>query len=227
MKLSNKILIGFFGFAFIYLTAAFAELRLTGSPNVINNKNSIAETVDLSRMAYLIIKDVDKNINVVGADRSRLEVRSLSGDLLKKLKYDVSGDTLMLSGLQLENVRTVDITVFVGKTALKGISVKSSVAIIQDLQSTLLHISQNSGRIYMSGSRIEKIELVASNRSLFDLSATTLDTLSVNVDESQVLVSSSVDVVEGSIKNNARVHLNDIRDIQLRKDESSKLNLYQ
>ena len=86
MKLSNKILVGFFGFLFLYLTAAFTEIRLNGTPNVINDSNSKIETVDLSGIRYIVVGDVDKNINITGSDRSQLEVRSFSGDLLKHLK---------------------------------------------------------------------------------------------------------------------------------------------
>src|SRR5688572_28059486 len=127
MKLSNKILLAFFGFIFIYLTAAFAELRLTGTSNVINDKNSIAESEDIAGFAYLALKNLDKNITVTVSDRPRLEVRSLTGDLMKMLKYQMSGDTLKLFDLELEEAKTVRITVFVPATGLKGISVDNSV----------------------------------------------------------------------------------------------------
>src|SRR5687768_6562742 len=106
MKLSNKILFGFFGFAFIYLTAVFAEVRLRGIPNIINDNNSIAETVDVSGVSYLVLQNLDKQVNVVGSDRARLEVRSISGNLLQKLNYQVSGDTLTLSEGNSEEVKT-------------------------------------------------------------------------------------------------------------------------
>src|SRR5688572_19543448 len=117
MKLSNKILIGFFGFIFIYLTAAFTEVRLKGTPNVIDDTNSIAETVDIPGIAYLILNDIDKNVNVIASDRAQLEVRSFSGDLLTKLKYKISDDTLTLSGLQSKGIKTIKISVFVPNTS--------------------------------------------------------------------------------------------------------------
>jgi hypothetical protein len=227
MTLSNKILLGFFGFIFIYLTAAFAEIRLNGTSNIIDDKNSKAETVDLTGISYLILNGLDKEINVIGSDLARLEVRSLSGDLLSKLKYKVSNDTLTLSGLQSEGIKRIKISVFVPKTGLKGISVNSTVVIVEGLQADLLNLSQNGGRIWMSGSIIGRIQLGLSNQSFLDISGTKLDTLSATVEGSEVHINSPVGLLQGSMKNKSSLHLNDIREIQLNKDESSRLNMYQ
>jgi hypothetical protein len=227
MKLSNKILIGFFGSIFLYLTAVFAEFRLTGMPNIINDKNSIAEAVDVSGIAYVILNDVKKDVKVIGSDRSRLEVRSLTGDVLKKLKYAVSGDTLTLSGFQSENPNTIIISVFVTQTGFRGITVKSSVAIIEKLEQAFLHLSQNSGRIHMSDNKIGKIQMDLSNRSFLDISSTKLDTLSANIEGSDVHIYSPIGIVQGSMKKASFLNLDDIQEIRLKIDESSRLNVSQ
>ena len=227
MKLSNKILLGFFGLVFLYLTAAFAEIRLSGIPNIVNDKNSIAETVDISGVAYLIIKDLDNNVKVIGSDRTRLEVRSLSGDLLKKLKYEMSGDTLTLSGLQSEELGPIRISLFVPETSLKGIAVNSAAATIEGMEQELLYISLKSGRISVSGNKISNIQMDLSNRSFLEINTTDLDTLSATIEGSEVLINSPVGLVQGSMKNNSSLRLGDIQEIQLKKDESSRLNSYQ
>jgi hypothetical protein len=227
MKLSNKILIGFFGFAFIYLTAVFAEIRLAGTPNIIDDTNSIAETADISGVAYIVLQDLDKDVNVIGSDQPRLEVRSFSGDLLQKMKYKISGDTLTLSELQSKDRKTVKISVFVPKGSLKGMTVNAAVAIVKGLDQEFLYISQNAGRIRISDNRIAKIHIEASGRSYLDISATHLDTLSATIEESQVHISSSVKFLQGSMKNNSAFSASDVDEIQFKKDESSRLNLYQ
>ena len=227
MKLSNKILIGFFGFLFLYLTAVFAEIRLRGTPNIIDDSNSIAETVDIPGIAYLVLKDLDKNITVIGSDQPRLEVRSFSGNLLQRLKYNISGDTLTLSQLQSEDIKTIKITVFVPKTGLHGMTLDSAAAIVKGLEQDLLYISQYAGRISMSDNRIGKIHMEASGRSHLDISATSLDTLSAQIEESQVYISSSIKRLEGSMKSNSFLRVHDIGEIQFKKDESSTLTWYQ
>ena len=227
MKLSNKILIAFFGFAFIYLTAVFAEVRLRGTHNIINDTNSIAETVDISGVAYLVLQDLNKDVHVIGSDNPRLEVRSFSGDLLQRLKYKISGDTLTLWELQSQARETVMISIFVPKSSLKGIAVNAAEAIVKGLEQELLYISQNAGRISMSDNSIDNIHMETSGKSYSRISATEIDTLSAKIDNSEVSISSPVGLLQGSMKNNSSLNLSDINQIQFKKDETSRLTMYQ
>jgi hypothetical protein len=226
MKLSDKILFGFLGFIFLYLTASFAELRINGTPNVIDDKNSVAETVAIPGVQYLVVTGVGNSINVTGADRSVLEVRSFTGDFLGKVKYKVSGDTLTISGILSEATERVKISVILPKTSLKGIAVDGSVLRIEGLQSAHLSISQNSGSIRMTGSTIGKTELNL-NKGYFEISETRLDTVSATLERSQVNIFSLVGLLKGSMKNESAVRVNDVQEIQLKKDESSRLYMMQ
>lgn len=227
MKLSNKILIGFFGFLFLYLTAAFTELRLTGSPNFMDNNNSITETADYSGISYLKLNHCDQDLKVMGSDRFQIQVRSVSGDLLKKLKYNVSGDTLVISGFEAPANRRVEITVFVPRSGLKGISNEFSTLLIEGLNQELLQVSQNAGRTWMSDNRISKMVTHLSNESLLEISTTSLDTLSGNLEESRMYITSPVGLVECFMKNSSFLELTEVDEIQLRKDGSSKLKIFQ
>lgn len=226
MKLSNKILIGFFGFAFLYLTAVFAEVRLRGTPNIINDANSTAETADIPGTAYIILRGLHENVNVIGSDQPRLEVRSLSGDQLRNLQYKLSGDTLILSQLPSETWKPVRISVFVPRSGLKGITVDSAAAVVSGLELTTFHIEQRTGRVWMSENKIGKINIHASARSFFDVSCE-LDTLSASIEESEAYISLPISVLEGSMKNRSFLRVADIDVIQFEKDETSRLNLYQ
>lgn len=226
MKLSNKVLVGFFGFIFVYLSAAFAELRLTGTPHLIADENSITETVSLPRITYVVIDNVDKYINIIGSDTARLEVRSLSGDLLKRLTYETSGDTLILSGFQSEGVKSVIISAFIPKGSLEGVQVNRSATGISGLQLAGLNLRESGARVAMSDNRIANLQIDLSDRSFLDISETKLDTLSAAVDGSQVHVSSPVPLLKGSIKNDAFVQINKLREIHVSKDESSTIHLY-
>lgn len=227
MKLSNKVLFAFFGAAFLYLTAVFAEVRLTGVPNVIDDSNSIAETADISGVSYLVLEDLDYNVSVIGSDRAQLEVRSMSGDLLNKLKHHVFNDTLTLSDFQSEGQRAVKISVFVPKAGLKGITVNSAEATVEGLQAELFYISQDGGRIRMSDNGIGNIHVEASAGSYLKISSTDVDTLSARIDNSEVSISSPVGIMQGSMKNKSFLHMIDVDEIQLKKDDTSRLHLYQ
>lgn len=225
MNLSNKILIGFFGFAFIYLTAVFAEVRLRGTPNIINDSNSIAETVDISGISYVVLRDVDYRIEVIGSDHPKLEVRSITGDLLKELKHKISGDTLTLSEFKSADRKMVRISVFVPKASLKGITANAAEANVKGLNQELLYISQHAARIWMTGNKIGKIHMSVSGKSHLDISATALDTLSAKIDNSEIFIYSPVGRLEGSMENNSFMRMGDIDEIEFSKDKSSRLDL--
>jgi hypothetical protein len=225
MKLSNKILIGFFGFIFLYMTAAFTEIRLMGTPNVINDQNSIAETVDLPAITHLVLNGLEKEVNVVGSDQQLLEVRSLTGDVLKKLTYAVSGDTLTLSGFDADDRNNFKITVFVPSTHFKAITVNRSEVNIKGLTTGLLTIDQNAGSISVSDCRIAKIELDL-NATYLTISDATVDTVSAKIETSTVNIYSSLKLFQGSLKNQSWLRMSDAQEIQLTKDETSSMNMH-
>lgn len=225
MKLSNKILLGFFGFIFLYLTAAFTEIRLTGSPNIINDENSIAETVDLPAITYLVLSGVNNNINVIGSDQLRLELRSIAGDVLQKLKYAVSGDTLTLSGIDAGDHKNFKITVFVPATDFKAIHANGSRVTIKGLHTSLLNIELSAGDVSVSDCNIAKLELNL-NAAQLSIADATVESVSVDTESSTVNIHSPLLRLQGSLKNQSILLLQDAQDIQLSKDESSRLSLY-
>ena len=227
MKLSNKVLLGFLGFIFLYLTAAFTELRVAGTHNVIDNKNSIAETVDIAGVSHIVISDVGQYVRIVGDDQARLELRSIAGDMLKNLTYKISGDTLTLSAFRSDGSARVSLTVFAPGNMIEGVTVNRSAVSIDEFRQDFLRLSQNSSHISMSHDNIAKVQIDLSKESLLSLSDSEVDTLSAEIDASQVHISSPVGVVHGSMQNHAFMQLNMIREIQLKKDANSKLSIYQ
>jgi len=226
MKLSNKILLAFFGFLFLYLTAAFTEIRLTGTPNMVNESNSKAEVVDLPGIHYIVVNDLGRNVTIAQSDRFKVEVRSISGNVLKNLKYEISGDTLTLLSFKPEDDVAYKVTVLVPKDELKGIGVKATLAIVSGLEQAQLHLTQNDGRIWMSNSKVSNMEMSLVNGSYINISQTDIDSLSVRADGSEANINSLVGLVGGSLINGSFLRISGFHEIQIRKDESSNLNLY-
>jgi hypothetical protein len=227
MKLSNKILLGFFGTAFIYLTAAFAEVRFSGTPNILTDKNSISETVDIPGITHVAVRDFRKNVKITTSnDRPRLEVRSRAGEILKEVEYKISGDTLVLSRMNIEASEMVTITVY-APVQLKGITVDRSFASVQDLELGSLSVSENNGRIWMSRCQFDNMEMSLSNRSSLDISDASIDTLSVQMQHSEATIYAEVGLLKGSLENASIMRMLDMEEMQLKKDKSSRLNVYQ
>ncbi len=124
MKLSNKVLIGFFGFIFVYMIVAFTEIRFKGDLNRFNDSNSVSESVDIVNIKYLVLSDLNQRITISGSDNPRIEVKSVSGDLLKDLQYDISGDTLTMQPMLLQENQLVTVSIHVPKTTFIGLSTR-------------------------------------------------------------------------------------------------------
>ncbi len=226
MKLSNKILIGFFGFIFIYMTAAFTEIRLKGDPNQLDEFNGISETVGIVGINYLILPDLDQSISIVGTNDPRIEVRSIKGDVLQYLEYEVSGDTLTIIQFDLEEKSRVKLFIHVPKTKFAGVTMKDAGVTIGELDVPSLTINQYDGWIRLGeNNKVGKLNLKAEHDAYFNINGGSLDSLSAQVDGSQLSIMSPVRVVEGSISNDAYVTLEGTTEIRFKKDESSRLIL--
>ncbi|PTB97453.1 hypothetical protein C9994_02735 [Marivirga lumbricoides] len=227
MKLSNKVLIGFFGLILVYMIAAFTEIRLNGDLNRFDDSNSIKETADVESFSYLVLPEMNHRIDVMGSGKARLEVRSISGDLIQKINYSISGDTLTITPPELSENKRVKITLYVDKNLFKGMTVNSPGMRIDSLNQESLAIMLNSGWIRMLGNnKISQLNIKASNEGSLNIEGMKLDLLNVQLDSSKVISDAAIKVLEGSISNKSYLHLGDTQEIRMKKDDSSRLDLY-
>ena len=224
MQLSNKILIGLFGFLFLYMIVAFTEMRFKGDLNRLDDSNSISESVDIDRINYLNIPDIDQRIVVSGSNRPGIEVKSISGNVLQYLKYEMVGDTLSIKSLELLKKEAVYITIYVPKNTFKGLTSTNSMLTISELDQETLSIHQTDGWINVSeGNKINKLNLNAQYSAYFKLTNTEIDTLNVTLSSSEVLTDGPIKLVKGSMTKDSYLHLVGTSEIQIKKDESSRL----
>ncbi|WKV12340.1 hypothetical protein [Marivirga harenae] len=226
MKLSNKILIGFFGLAFLYMIVAFTEMRFKGDLHRLTESNSNSESVEFSAINYLVLPDLQPRISVHGSDNPRIEIQSISGDLLKNLKYEMAGDTLSINSMEVNDNQQVNLSIYVSKQSFSGLKTVNAGLTISDLQQETLTIDQNDGWIRLFGSnKIGKINLKAQNSAYFNLVDGKLDTLTTELENSEVSISQPVKLVRGSMKDDSYLYLIGTEEIQFKKDESSRLIL--
>lgn len=227
MKLSNRILIGFFVFIFLYLTAAFTEIRFRGNPRLMDDSNSKAETVDISGITHLVLSDLDKRVYVNGSDKDLLEVRSISGDLLQKLEYNISGDTLTLSQLSEVRNKTITISIYLSQKNLKSITINNALVTVDGLKQKELAVKLNSGRINIDTTNtFNNLHVTANKQSNFYMSGGDLDSLTTFLDNSSVIIDSPVRFLEGSAINHSHLSLTGTKEIKIKKDNSSSLKIY-
>lgn len=225
MKLSNKILIGFFALIFVYLTAAFTELRVRGISHHLDEDNSVAETVRISGVNQLVLPNLREQIYVIASDTARLEVRSNAGNMLQKLTYSFTGDKLTLKALENDNDVAVRISIYVPRQSLQRITTEGTSLTISGLQRNVLQISQKDGWIYMTdNNQIGKLDLHSSH-SNFTLNESTLDTLAVSLHNADVSIESPVKFLDGQVSDTSTLRMHGIDQILTKKDVSSRLYL--
>lgn len=224
MKLSNKILIGFFSVIFLYLTAGFTEIRLRGNLNRMNESNSLGETVDLSSINFLILNEENHQIQVIGSDKSMLEIRSLNGDMLQYASYSISGDTLTISDMNFPEEAPVRIKVYVQNDSFRGLSSVNTGIVIDDLKNDLISISQDDGWINIKEtSTVKRLNLTIKNKAYFAINQVNINEIEIESDDSEIMVYTSVDLVKGELKNDSYLNIRDSKEIQIKKDSDSRV----
>ncbi|TRX60229.1 hypothetical protein FNH22_09280 [Fulvivirga sp. M361] len=226
MKLSNKILIGFFGFVLLYMLLAFTEVRFRGDYKGWNKSNSKVESTPIDTVKYLVLKGLDQQVKLSTSDQPRIELKSRSGAVLSKLEYETHGDTLVLERFALEEHERVHLFVYVTPNDLAEIKVNKSSVVISNLDQLSLSITQSGGSVNMEGNnKLGNMRIDASEKANFRAAGFSLDTLSVQLDHADIKFWSKVERLEGGMINQSHLLVKDPGDIQFKKDESSRLRV--
>ena len=226
MQLSNKILIGIFGFLFLYMIVAFTEMRLKGDLNRLDDSNSISEKAEIATANYIKLSNLDPHVTIIGSEKPSLEVKSVTGNMLQHLEYEMIGDTLRIISMELEEKRLVKLIIYVPKSTFRGLSTTHSGVNISNLQQTTLDIVQQDGWIRMNKSnKIGKLNLTAENTAYFNFDYGKIDTLNTTIDNSEVSIPQPMKLVQGSMANDSYLYLIGAEEIQFKKDQSSRLVL--
>ncbi len=225
MKLSDKILIGFFGLVFLYFTAAFTELRVRGVSTLIDDENSTAEIVDITGVDELIVTGLDKRILITGSDKSQLEVRSLSGDLLQKLQYSFQDGKLHLQDLDIRDDEPIQISIYVPSNSLRRIISEGTFLSVNGLNLEVLDIQQDKGWVTLNEKNHIRRLQVESVYGNFVMNESTADTLVLAIRNADVTINSPVRSLDGIMSDTSYLRMYGVDEIRLKKDESSTIYL--
>lgn len=228
MKLSNKILIGFFGFILVYMIVAFTEVRLNGTPtNSIYNSGEI-DTINLPEVNYINFHNVNTNFTISSSSEvpPRIEVWSQKGGAASRVKYNIKNDTLNILSVAEGEDDLYQLKISLKPNQLKGLDMADSRVSLVDLEQDSLDISQKNGYFYISNSpAIKHIKIDATPSSSADLNNLDLETAIIISDDASIRVNSEVKHIQGSLKNGSYLYVQSVEDIQFKKDNSSRLNI--
>lgn len=226
MKLSNKILIGFFGFIFFYMTAAFTEMRLKGDLNRIGEHGGILETAELGSIGYVKVSDLLQRVTITGADNPGIEVKSKTGQALQSLEYEIVGDTLILKRFNLGKGDPAAITLLLKDGALRGLEVRDTHVTLKRLAQDSLIVAQSGGQVWLDkANRIKQLKVEAQDQAeLFIYNE--LEHLELETVNAQIVVQSTVGVLSGRISSQSELVASGPEEVQLKRDSSSDFRFY-
>lgn len=226
MQLSNKILIGFFCVALVYLLAAFAEVRFRGYNRSLNGTEIQIENASLNNVGYIVLSDSKHRVIISQSDSPRIEVRSIDGGFLSGVDYDMVGDTLTLKAIDIDPDKPVQITIYVNQNNLRGIQATQASAKLSGLVQPTLAIAQSGGSIVMDEDvDVTRLHITASEKAHVEADGLQVDSLFVQLDHSVVMIRSTVKLLEGGMTNESHLMVMGANDIQFKKDESSRLQV--
>ncbi len=226
MKSSNKVLIVFFGVILLYISAAFTEVRIRGVKGDLSDETAKVETIALDDLKYLVLSDLDSRVLLRSSDNPRLEIRSRTEGILSGLKYELNGDTLSLNEIEIEEGIRYNLTLYVPQSLI-GISTNETSLHISDLKQSSLDLIQVGGRVVFNDNiLLDKLNVKAQNDADLDAYNFEIDSVVLEIDESEVYMQSPVVSLKGEMKNDSNLVMGSVNDIQFNKDESSELRLF-
>lgn len=227
MKLSNKLLIGFFGGVLVYMLSAFTEVRLKGDDIRLTEENAKIESLPLNNVRFIKLDDPGKRINISSSDNPRIEMRSKDGNVLSGLKYELNGDTLTINEFVLEEGVRIALTIYISKDSFTGLYSNDATVYLSDLDIPTMAIIQYGGHMVFEDDVIlERLLLQASANATFNMRDGEVDTVTLSMDDSNAVIRSRVGRLEGYMINDSDLFARSINDIEFKKDKSSSIRLF-
>lgn len=226
MKLSNKILIGFFGGTLVYMIMAFTEVRLKGDYNRLDGSNAKIETRELAGLQRVVLNNLNKRVNIRASDSPHLELRSFVGDQLPKLEYTFQDGILTINRSNFSGDEHIDLYIYVSEAVFTQLEVVESRVNISNLKQPVLNIHQTGGHVALQGrTMLGRLNITATEDAELDLYDKEVDTVYLKLDNSNVELQTSVKRLEALLSNNSRLSSIGANDIVLKRDEDSRLYL--
>lgn len=228
MKTSNIILISLIGSISFVIVAGLLQLRLTGTTDgsSVYSERKIID-VPFTDFKYLVISETT-NLQIIEGSQPGLAVSVGKDDPDPTVKHHQVGDTLFIDKLEFGNEgRTLTGTLKVNPATLKSITVTDSHFSIHDVGVNNLEVNLNNSHFYVHATAMTKfgnISINAADESDFSTNNIELDTVNVQLENSNAYFGAMVNRLNGVLKNSSTLSAPDAGEMEIRKDRTSRIN---
>ena len=169
------------------------------------------------------------NITLVQNDSSYIEVSYLKDSIAPVVNYTVTDDTLIMSDFEKTNHRNVSVTIH-ATDSLRSIQLKKSNISVERIGLVKLFFTLDESELWLNQDTLVKsvsqvLDIVAKNHSRINSSEFRIDSLRLVLQNSEANLEMKVNKISGILSDSSKINVRQPREISLKKDETSKINV--
>lgn len=224
MKTSNRLLFGLLAAIVIYFSLAFVELRLKGD---YNHRTYNTDSVSLPTYSHLVIKGLDQRVYIKPGNSPKITTRTVRENAFGAVDYQMKGDTLVINDLGLERNDQGQFTIYSPGT-LKSLTSVDSYYQLHDYRVDSLVIEQHGGQGSIQNLRgLNHLALTVKWNGEFDVFESRTESVDLYVDQGNVEFRSPINSLTGSMVNDGYLSLYGVQNFNFKKDETSRLRIFE
>lgn len=228
MKLSNKILLGFFGTVILYTLIAAGEIRFKGVLRSENKEGFLVESIAIDSHKHLIIRNSNIDISVNQSETTRMEIRSYNEEKHLKISYQTSGDTLIINSVNpTEESETTIINVYLDNR-LQSITSKAIRTYVRNFKSDSLTVIASENYLsFDDDNEIQHLQLTGQEGASVYLLSDQVNSLDLLIDDATVTVIKELAEINAELINGAVLTSKAPDNLQFKKERNCKVMMYQ
>lgn len=225
MKTSSKILTGLLSTIFIVIVAIFVDIRVFGKHK---SERYFVETrkekYQLEDFTHLYV-DEFKSLKIVYSDKNYIEAVILYDSINVNINYSIHHDTLKINGNSLPSFSSFTLYT---NSPIESISVMKSNLRISGFSQDNIYMKIVDGGISNFGNSEKAISYfkhaeISELNSKINFYNTRIDTLELDMENSNAQFNEDIGNVNASIKSNSKLHLKNAERLDLEKDKDSRI----
>lgn len=224
MKTSNILLASLFGSITVTTMAMMFDIGYGGGSPEYTEYDQ--QDISLPAFRHLQVHDNNRSVIVEASPSRSIILFTMKGHQIPTITYHMQGDTLVID--QFENHKQVGayFTLQVPHNDLQGITARNTEVVLNGYPFETMSLSLDNAKVQVypkERNNVTHLVVNGINHSHVNVS-TTIDTLSLNLDQSSVVADDVITILSGSIGNSSSLGVRKVEVFEFRKDESSRLD---
>lgn len=222
MKKSKIILIYLLTIIAIVILAVLIDIRINGISKEDDKALVYKETIP----SFKVLCINHSNLVIVQGDSSYIQISYKKDSLKPSRPFISNGDTLIISDIRRYN----SVKLFF-KDSLISIKLKNSNITIEYINNSELNLNIDSSYVWFDMSKdtlsfINFLNIVAVNHSTINTDKFRVDSIKVNLSNSDAYLRTSSKKILGVLFNNSSINSYQLEEIVMKKDSTSKIYFY-